>query len=312
MAFWDSLINGLKSKNNVQQDNVMSGGIDQNVTPPDNTNNSGNIQDNVKKTNAIVNVLKNAAPTNWSDETRQKVLLASKFLSGFGGTQYNPNENMLGNIANGMSNGANAAFQQMQNYNNYKNTKSLYEQMGLDTTGLNPVGDYSSMTPAQVISLGIRQKQNNIRQEIANANDKTKRLTLIMNNYNKGSISADEAQKLMQMYGLDISDLQESNETKKTNSQIELNNTRKKYIEETIKQNEKKIAILRQRVSQGNATLSDKQTLNKLNIQNKQLLIEQNRLINEGLKNQLNNGGNNNGGKTRPVGQKNGNTVKSF
>ena len=233
MAFWDSLINGLKSKNNVQQDNVMSGGIDQNVTPPDNTNNSGNIQDNVKKTNAIVNVLKNAAPTNWSDETRQKVLLASKFLSGFGGTQYNPNENMLGNIANGMSNGANAAFQQMQNYNNYKNTKSLYEQMGLDTTGLNPVGDYSSMTPAQVISLGIRQKQNNIRQEIANANDKTKRLTLIMNNYNKGSISADEAQKLMQMYGLDISDLQESNETKKTNSQIELNNTRKKYIEET-------------------------------------------------------------------------------
>lgn len=312
MAFWDSLINGLKSKNNVQQDNVMSGGIDQNVTPPDNTNNSGNIQDNVKKTNAIVNVLKNAAPTNWSDETRQKVLLASKFLSGFGSTQYNPNENMLGNIANGMSNGANAAFQQMQNYNNYKNTKSLYEQMGLDTTGLNPVGDYSSMTPAQVISLGIRQKQNNIRQEIANANDKTKRLTLIMNNYNKGSISADEAQKLMQMYGLDISDLQESNETKKTNSQIELNNTRKKYIEETIKQNEKKIAILRQRVNQGNATLSDKQTLNKLNIQNKQLLIEQNRLINEGLKNQLNNGGNNNGGNTRPVGQKKGNTVKSF
>lgn len=337
MAFWNSLINGLKSKNTGNTANVvpnvlvngqpatqidpqtapapMTASVNQdvNATPQ----NTGNVQQNpqatAQKQNAIINALKNIAPTNWDDTTRQRVLLASKFLTGFGGTPYNPNGDFLSNLAQGVTNGANSAYKQMENYQNYQNTKALYNQLGLDSSGLNPVGDYSSMTPAQVISLGIRQQQNAIRNEIANANDKTKRLNLIMNGYNKGSISADEAQKLMQMYGLDINDLQESNETKRTNSQIEVNSARKKQIEASIRQNDQKIAILKQKVAQGKAGQADKDLLNKLNIENKKLIIEQNRLINEGLKDQLGNGGdkeNGGGGGGRPVGQRN--NVKVF
>ena len=233
MAFWDSLINGLKSGNKGNNIQVLQNGQPIQQVDPATAPMAANVQQNAdpqataQKQNAVVSALQKAAPTNWSDDTRQKVLLASKFLTGFGGTPYNPNAGVLGNLANSFANGANSAYKQMENYQNFQNTKALYNQLGLDTSGLSPVGDYSSMTPAQIIGLGIRQQQNNIRNEIANANDKTKRLTLIMNSYNKGSLSADEAQNLMKMYGLDISDLQESNDTRKANSQIELNKSRK-------------------------------------------------------------------------------------
>ena len=321
MAFWDSLINGLKSGNKGNNIQVLQNGqpiqqvdpatapmaanVQQNADPQANVNppavNIQNPQATAQKQNAVVSALQKAAPTNWSDDTRQKVLLASKFLTGFGGTPYNPNAGVLGNLANSFANGANSAYKQMENYQNFQNTKALYNQLGLDTSGLSPVGDYSSMTPAQIIGLGIRQQQNNIRNEIANANDKTKRLTLIMNSYNKGSLSADEAQNLMKMYGLDISDLQESNDTRKANSQIELNKAR-------IEQGKQRIAILKQKVAQGRATQADKDLLNKLNIENKKLIIEQNRLINQGLSDQLNNGGNDGTGNAggRLVGQRGG------
>lgn len=269
MSFWNSLINGLKGGNkgiNEQQPVTqtdqetapMSAGVNQNVLPQNNT--PQNPQALIQKQNAIVNVLKNAAPTNWNDDTRQKVLLASKFLTGFGGTPYNPYNNLLSNLAVGVSNGTRSAYKQMENYQNYKNTKDLYNQFGLDTSGLSPIGDYSSMTPAQVISLGIRQQQNAIRNEIANTNDKTKRLNLIMNGYNKGALSADDTQKLLQIYGIDVSELQESNDTKRTNSQIQVDKSRINLNNKKAENVGKPKVTISKRIGGTNSTVTIKHT----------------------------------------------------
>lgn len=324
MSFLDSLINGLKNGKTTPQ--VLANGQPITTVDPSvvggvqTTNNQAMpnttpIQNTQQKANAITNVLKGLAPTNWSDETRNKVLLASKFLSGFGGTQYNPNESLLGNVSRGLGNGANAAYNQVQNYNNYLNTKSLYDQLGLDSNGLSPVADYSSMTPAQIINLGIKQQQDRTRREIANANDNTKRLNLIMNGLKNGALTPDEALSQAKLYGLNLGSVQESNETRRTNSQIDVNNARAKQIEASIRQNDERIKILKQRVAQGNATLKDREILNQLNIQNKRLLIEQNELINKTMRKELGNDGNGEGGSIvqptgRPIGQKG--IIKSF
>lgn len=322
MSFLDSLINGLKGGKSTPK--VLANGqpittVDPSVVGGVQETENQTIQNSpiqsTQKANAITNVLKGLAPTNWSDDTRNKVLLASKFLSGFGGTQYNPNESLLGNVSRGLGNGANAAYNQVQNYNNYLNTKSLYNQLGLDSNGLSPVADYSSMTPAQIINLGIKQQQDRTRRDIASANDNTKRLNLIMNGLKNGAISPDEALSQAKLYGLNLGSVQESNETRRTNSQIDVNNARAKQIEASIRQNDERIKILKQRVAQGNATLKDREILNKLNIENKQLMIEQHKLENEYMRKELGNDGNGEGGSIvqptgRPIGQKG--MVKSF
>lgn len=225
MAFWNNLINGLKGR--------------QTQVPTQQTPIEGSIQnqshleqqvpDQVQeqaKTNAVVNALKNLAPSNWDDTTRQRVLMTSKFLSGFGGTQEDPNQSLMGNIARGVANGSNAAYKQIQNYNNYQQAKNMYNQMGLDSSTLNPLADYSSLTADKFINLGVQQRKQQMATEIANAKDNTTRLKLIMDGHKYGAFPTDETLKLMKIYGFDIDELEESNQTKRTNSQIKLNDAR--------------------------------------------------------------------------------------
>lgn len=310
------IVNGIEQyigNNNQQQSN--------NIIPVNSNNpvQNGSVVQNAVNTTAntpstgaskIVNVLKNIAPSNWSDDTRQRVLATSQFLTGFGGTPYDPNQSQLGNIARGFSNGSNAAYKQMQNYGNYLQVKNMYDQMGYDTSGLSPLGDYSKVSPSNLLNAGVRMRQSQIKQDIANAKDNTTRAKLIFDNYNKDMISAETAQGLLKMYGIDVNKLQESNDTKKTNSQVKLNDARVNKINADIKQNAQKIKILQQKVAQGAATSSDKQLLTALNIENKKLLIEQNKLINKGMQDQLN-GGEQGNGQGRPLGQKN-NNVRAF
>lgn len=334
MAFLNDLINKFKGNNqsggaivnainNPQNSSPIMAGIDQYVNAPQNTGGivpvnstnpvqSGSVVQNAVNTTVntpntsgaskIINVLKGVAPSNWSDDTRQKVLMASQFLSGFGGTQYDPNQSQFGNIARGFSNGSNAAYKQIQNYGNYQQVKNMYDQMGYDTSGLSPLGDYSKVSPSSLLSAGARLKQTQIKQDIANAKDNTSRAKLILDNYNKGIFTAETAQAMLKMYGIDVKDLQQSNQTKVSNARVD-------KIKADIKQNQQKISILKQKVAQGAATSGDKQLLTQLNIQNKKLLIEQNELINKSMREQLGNGGNGgnagNEQKGRPIGQKN-------
>lgn len=219
MAFWNNLINGLKGGQTQAptQQTPIAGAV-QNQAPieqqmPD------QVQEQAK-TNAVVNALKNLAPSNWDDTTRQRVLMTSKFLSGFGGTQEDPNQSLMSNIARGVANGSNEAYKQIQNYNNYQQAKNMYNQMGLDSSTLNPLADYSGLTADKFINLGIQQRKQQTATEIANAKDKTTRMKLIMDGHKNGSISADEAVKLLKIYGIDIDELEESNETKKTGAQV--------------------------------------------------------------------------------------------
>lgn len=180
--------------------------------------------------NKIVNALSRINPTNWDDTTRQRVLMASQFLSGFGGTQYDPNQSQMGNIARGFANGSNAAYKQIQNYGNYQQVKNMYDQMGYDTSGLSPFGDYSKLSPSVLLAAGAKMKQNEVKKQIQEAKDKTTKTKLIIDAVNKGIMTPEEG--TLQLKALDFdTNLQIGNDTKKTNSQIELNSSKKKLTD---------------------------------------------------------------------------------
>lgn len=310
MTFLSNIFNKFKGGNNQQMEQVQQptpqtanpimAGVEQaintNPAQPMPQNNNAPPQNG---TNKIVNALKNISPANWDDTTRQRVLMTSQFLTGFGGTPYDPNSNFMGNLARGVSNGSNAAYKQIQNYGNYQQVKNLYDQMGYDSSGISPFGDYSKLSPSVLLAAGAKMKQNQIRLEIQNTKDKTTKTKLIIDAVNKGIMSPEEGQ--MQLKALDFeTKLQESNDTKKTNSQIEVNNARITKIKADIQQNAQKISILKQKVALNKASQGDKDELRRLNIENKKLIIEQNKLINQSMEEQLGNGG----GNARPVGKK--------
>ena len=246
MAFWNNLLNGLKGGRaqqqhqpvptqtqapvqQVPQEQVQTpiAGSVQNQPPVQNP--AGQVQEQAK-TNAVVNALKNLAPSSWDDTTRQRVLMTSKFLSGFGGTQYDPNQSMFNNIARGVSNGSNEAYKQIQNYSNYQQAKNMYDQMGLDSSTLNPLADYSGLTADKFINLGIQQRKQQTARDIASAKDNTTRLKLIMDGHKNGTISSDEAEKLLKIYGIDVEEISESNQTKKTDAQVEKIKKETEYV----------------------------------------------------------------------------------
>lgn len=181
----------------------------------------GDPQAEQAKNNAILNALGKMSPSNWDDATRQRVLMTSKFLSGFGGTQYDNNQNLFNNIARGVANGSNEAYKQIQNYNNYQQAKNMYDQMGLDSSTLNPLADYSSLTADKLINLGIQQRKQQTARDIAGAKDNTARLKLIMDGLKNNNISTEEAERLIKIYGIDIQGINKSNQTTKTEAQVE-------------------------------------------------------------------------------------------
>lgn len=319
MTFLSNLFNKFKGGNNQQMEQVQQpapqaanpimAGVEQAI----NTNPAQSMpQDNntapQNGANKIVNALKNISPANWDDTTRQRVLMTSQFLTGFGGTPYDPNSNFMGNLARGVANGSNAAYKQIQNYGNYQQVKNMYEQMGYDTSGLSPLGDYSKLAPSVLLNAGAKMKQNEIKKEIQNAKDKTTKTKLIIDAVNKGIMTPEEGQ--LQLKALDFdTTLQESNDTKRTNSQVKVNDARITKIKADIQQNAQKIKILQQKVALNKASQGDKDELRRLNIENKKLIIEQNKLINKAMEDQLGGGGggvtvNAGGGKARPLGQK--------
>lgn len=192
-----------------------------------NNNSGGNPRAGANK---IVSALTHINPTNWDDTTRQRVLMASQFLSGFGATPYDPNQSQLGNIARGVSNGSNAAYKQIQNFGNYQQVRNMYNQMGYDTSNLSPFGDYSKLSPSVLLAAGAKMKQNDVKKQIQEAKDKTSKTKLIIDAVNKGIMTAEEG--TLQLKALDFdTNLQTGNDTKKTNSQIELNDSKKKLTD---------------------------------------------------------------------------------
>ncbi len=287
----------MKRRNDLVQNGNYSSG--QNIT---------NINQNEETANKVANALQNS--NQWNDKRRIGLKYLGDILTGIGQSSYDSNSGVIGSLAQGIANGNNLAQKDIQNYQGYKNAKQLYEQNGLDPSSLSINGDYSNMTPDKLINMGIQQRKYQVQQDIANAKDQTSKAKMIFDNYSKGLISADEAQTQLKLYGIDINNLQESNDTRKTNSQIALNDTRSKQIEASISQNNQKIAILKQKVAQGNATANDKAILNRLNIENKQLDIEQKKILNEyysKIKDKYNGSGTNSTPNVRPVGSNNNN-----
>jgi len=250
MQFLDNILNGIKGilPQGQQTNTVNPQAANEIIAGANTTQQTAGIQPQTKSQNPIVagvNATRQIAPQqntnnvtgfaklnpqNWDDATRQKVLMASAFLSGFGSTPYNSNAGFWGNLSNGFASGNNAMTNQMSNYNNYLQTKSLYDQYGLDSSQLSPAGNYSSFNPLEMVKIGIQDKKNQITKEIAAEKDKTQKSKLIINAYNNGILSADDAIAQLKINGIDINTLRESNDTKETSSKINLNNAKTEDI----------------------------------------------------------------------------------
>lgn len=232
-------------------------------------------------------------PMNWEENTRNSVL---SVVNGMLQSNYDPNVGMLGSLGNGAVRGR-------QNYINYNNFKNMAGGYGLDGSTISPFADYSQMTPDKVFDLGIKNRRQEVLLSLTNEKNATKRQEMALKYYTQGVLSADDAKLAINSGDLQVNSLQESNQTKNTNSRVNIDRARISKIKADIQQNQQKIGILQQRVNQGRATAGDKAVLNQLNIQNKKLLIEQNSLINQGMREQI--GGASAGDRTvRPLGGK--------
>lgn len=187
----------------------------------------GQIQQQAK-TNAIVKAIKNSNlnPANWNDVTRQTI--GNAFL-GIGKTAFtNPNKDAISNIFDGINSG-------IQNQIAYRNAANTLQNNGINISNLSPYADYSKFTPEKAMALGIKMRQDQTRREIANASDIIKKQKMIFEALNKGDMTPEEAQ--LRLKALDFeTKLQESNDTKKTNSQIELNKAKTEKTKAETKQ----------------------------------------------------------------------------
>jgi len=260
MQFWDNILNGIKGilpqNQNVAQidpqvaSQVVAGAAQNNSVPLSNVKMNGQqatvSQPQNQSQNPIVAGINEARqiepkstntgfasklnPQNWDDSTVQKVLMASKFLSGFGSTPYNSNAGFLGSLANGLANGNTAMNNQIANYNNYQQTKQLYDRYGLDSSTLSPAGNYNSFNPLEMIKIGVQENRNKINREIAAEKDKIQKLKLIIKAYEDNTMPADKVIAQLKLNGIDINALSESNNTKETNSKVDLNKAKAEDI----------------------------------------------------------------------------------
>lgn len=159
----------------------------------------------------IANTIKNSQlrPSNWSNETRARV---GNILNGIAQTPYNENTGFWGALGMGIAKGNQA-------YNNYTNSKNMLGFYGFDTNLLSPFADYTQLTPDKIVSMGVRQRQNQVRKEIAMAKDETERNKIILKAVNDNLFSPQEGEFQLKANNMNAH-LQESNQTKKTDAQV--------------------------------------------------------------------------------------------
>lgn len=239
MSIWDNIVNGAKGLlGNIEGNPIvklptLQGSINNNTNMPQNNalqmdnavvNGVNQVPQNIGNTaNRITSVLQNSPlrPSNWNTGTRETV---SNILFGIGKNALaNPRGDVLSTILGGVNSG-------IQNQIAYKNAMNTLGNYGVDTTGMSPYADYSNFSPDKLVALGVQQNRNKIRQDIAAANDNTKRLKLILDGLKNNTISPEEAIAQAKIYGIDFNNLQESNETARTNSQVKVNEARAEDI----------------------------------------------------------------------------------
>lgn len=247
MAFFENILNGVKNigqnlgqgvknmrqninnfLNPAQNSNIVQNPIIEGVSRAQNTIKNQNIVPNIQtNTNnsplmAGVNQVRN---NNWKNSLG---MAAANMLLGIGRSNFDSNKSTLDNIINGAAKG-------LQNYNDYNVAKNVYSQYGIDTNTLSPYADYSGYTPAAMLAAGAKMKQNQVKQEIANTEDKTKRQKMIFDAVNNGYMSPEEGQ--LQLKALDFdTNLQNSNNTRRTNSLIDVNNAKTEKTKAETKQ----------------------------------------------------------------------------
>lgn len=121
-----------------------------------------------------------------------------------------------------------------------KNKDSLYRkqlnQLGIDTS--NTTGFIGDETYKNIALNNYRNRNLQIKGDLGILKDNTSRAKLIFQGLKEGSISPEEAQTLISQYGINANDLQISNDTRQTNSNIILNDKRGEALITNAKANE--------------------------------------------------------------------------
>ena len=95
--------------------------------------------------------------------------------------------------------------------------QQLKDQYGYTDDQLDNLGGYVSKDVYNTLATNAYRNQAlQVRQDIADINDKTKRANLIMRGLGNGTITPKEAKDLMVNYGITFEDLQKSNATRNT------------------------------------------------------------------------------------------------
>lgn len=208
-----------------------------------------------------------------------------------------------GGAMNSLGYGLNTIAQNNQNINQDATNRAFLGQQGLNTSKYK---GYLTDNRAKNISDNVYKQNYNkyrmqllkLREDIANSENDSQRLKMTWEAHNKGQLSNQDATNLLGKYGFDGASLQSSNDTnyskvrtENTKADTALKNTKTQYIpkEFALKQkeinsriqaNNKRLNLLQQKINQGISSIADKQEYQKLRNTNMQLIIEQNKLIN--------------------------------
>ena len=121
-----------------------------------------------------------------------------------------------GNGAQAVTNGLQATVGNQQYRLNDKLYRDALAQQGVDVSSL-PRGYVQEGAYKNLALNTYRTQKLNSQREIASAKDNTTRAKMIINAYEKNMFTEDEAIAELQKYGINVSDLEESNNTRMTN-----------------------------------------------------------------------------------------------
>ncbi|MCQ2975132.1 MAG: hypothetical protein MJ211_10050 [Bacteroidales bacterium] len=102
---------------------------------------------------------------------------------------------------------------------NAKLADDIYRQQlanqGIETSDYR--GNITDDVYKNVSTNAYRYQRNKMQQDIADAKDKTSRVKMILDGYNKNIFTADDVKAMLEQYGYDINDLNISNATRSQN-----------------------------------------------------------------------------------------------
>lgn len=136
--------------------------------------------------------------------------------------------------------------------------RNQLQQMGIDTSKIR--GNIGKDSFKAISEDYAKRQRMVLQQQIANAKDNTQRAKLIMEAANRGLLDSQEAINQLKLYGIDVNNLQQSNQTKLTQARVNNYNNPKPKVSINIKQGGTKSIIEHRTTGSGTGSNSTPKT----------------------------------------------------